>query len=82
MQYLKAKGLIGYGRRSGTSHEVWDYPKDQRGLPRPIVIRPEYAEIPARHIQTSLVALGIDYKTFELELIELGLVKRKGGKKK
>lgn len=82
MQYLKAKGLVGYGRKSGTSHEVWDFPKDQLGLPRPIVIRPEYAEIPARHIQTSLLALGIDYKTFEHELIDLGIVKRKGGKKK
>jgi len=82
MQYLKAKGLIGYGRKSGISHEVWDFPKGHLGLPRPIVIRPEYAEIPARHIQTSLLALGIDYKTFEHELVDLGIVKRKGGKKK
>jgi len=82
MQYLKAKGLIGYGRKSGISHEVWDFPKGHLGLPRPIVIRPEYAEIPARHIQTSLLALGIDYKTFEHELVDLGIVKRKVGKKK
>ena len=82
MQYLNAKGLIGHGRKSGTSHEVWDFPKGQFGLSRPIVIRPEYAEIPARHIQTSSLALGLDYKTFEKELIDLGIVKRKGGKKK
>jgi len=82
IQYLKAKGLFGYGRKSGTSHEVWDFPKGRPGLPRPIVIRPDYAEIPPRHIQTSLLALGIDYKTFEQELIDLGIVKRKGGKKK
>lgn len=81
IQYLKAKGLIGYGRKSGTSHEVWDRPRGKPGLPRPIVIRPEYDEIPARHIQTSLLALGIDYKTFERELLELSIVKRKGSKR-
>lgn len=82
IQYLKAKGLMGYGRKSGTSHEVWDFPKGRSGLPRPIVIRPDYAEVPPRHIQTSLLALGIENKKFEQELIDLGIVKRKGGKKK
>lgn len=65
IKYLRAKGLVGYGRKSGTSHEVWDRPRGEVGLPRPIVIRPDYPEVPARHIQTSLLALGVDYKTFE-----------------
>jgi len=82
IRYLKAKGLVGYGRKSGTSHEVWDYPRDRPGPPRPIVIRPEYAEIPARHVQTSLLALGIDHRTFEHELVEFSIVKQKGRKKK
>ena len=82
IRYLKAKGLIGYKQKSGTSHEVWDYPVVQLGLARPVTIRPQYKEIPARHIESNLRSMGISAKTFEAELIAFGIVKRKGRKAK
>jgi hypothetical protein len=81
IRWLKAKGLIGYKQKSGTSHEVWDYPPDTIGLRRPVTIRPHYSTIPARHIESNLGSMGISQKTFEDELILFGIVKRKGSKK-
>lgn len=82
MKWLQAKGLISAGRRSGTSHESWDYPADKQGLMRPVIIRPAEPMTPARIVKSNLDTLGITWSQFEKELVEFGIVKRKGGKRR
>ncbi len=43
-----------------------------------------FSEVPSLHIITGLMTLGITYEQFLKELVEFGIVKRKGarGKKK
>lgn len=81
IKYLKKKGLVGYGRKSG-SHERFDYPEPERKLLRPVTVDHHYDEVPSLHIVTGLMTLGITYDQFLEELVEFGVVKRKGGKRK
>ncbi len=41
-----------------------------------------YTEVSSLHIQTNLMTIGITYEQFLEELVEFGVVKRKGGKGK
>lgn len=52
----------------------------ERRLPRPLTVDHHFNEVPSLHIQTGLMALGITYEQFLEELVEFGIVKRKGGK--
>ena len=81
IKYLRKKGLIGQGRKSG-SHERFDYPDAARKLTRPVTVDHHYDEVPSLHIQTGLMTLGISYEQFLRELISFGVVKRKGSKGK
>jgi hypothetical protein len=81
LKYLHKKGLVGYGRKSG-SHERFDYPEPERKLLRPVTVDHHYSEVPSLHIQTNLMTLGITYEQFLKELVEFGIVKQKGGKGK
>ncbi len=81
IKYLKKKGLVGYGRKSG-SHERFDYPEPERKLLRPVTVDHHFGEVPSLHIVTGLMTLGITTEQFLEELVEFGIVKRKGSKKK
>lgn len=39
-----------------------------------------YTEVSSLHIQTNLMTLGITYEQFLKELVEFGIVKRKGAR--
>lgn len=80
IKYLHKKGLVGYGRKSG-SHERFDYPEAHRKLSRPVTVDHHFGEVPSLHIQTCLMTLGITYEQFQEELVQFGIVKRKGSKK-
>lgn len=41
-----------------------------------------FSEVPSLHIQTNLMTMGVTYEQFLGELVEFGIVKRKGGKRK
>ncbi|MDX9749553.1 MAG: hypothetical protein RBT71_00530 [Flavobacteriales bacterium] len=81
IKYLQRKGLVGYGRKSG-SHERFDYPEAERKLMRPVTVDHHHAEVPSLHLQTGLMTLGITYEQFLDELVEFGIVKRKGNKRR
>ena len=81
LEVSQKKGLVGYGRKSG-SHERFDYPEPDRKLLRPVTVDHHYDEVPSLHIVTGLMTLGITYEQFLEELVEFGIVKRKGGKRK
>ncbi|MCO6483340.1 MAG: hypothetical protein J5I62_11175 [Flavobacteriales bacterium] len=75
------EGLVGYGRKAG-SHERFDYPEPERKLKRPVTVDHHFTEVPSLHIQTNLMSLGITYDQFQEELVQFGIVKRKGSKGK
>lgn len=81
LKYLQKKGLVGSGRKSG-SHERFDYPEPERKLLRPVTVDHHFSEVPSLHVQTNLMTLGITYEQFQEELVEFGIVKRKGSKGK
>ncbi|HYV91533.1 MAG TPA: hypothetical protein VE978_07115 [Chitinophagales bacterium] len=56
IRFLKSKGLV-YKRTKG-SHDIYDFPEGEKQLPRPVVIRGIYKEIPDDHITTNLNTLG------------------------
>ena len=79
IKYLHKKGLVGYGRKSG-SHIRFDYPEPHRKLMRPVTVDHHFSEVPSLHIATGQMTLGITYEQFQKELVEFGIVKRKGSK--
>lgn len=81
LKYLQKKGLVAYGRKSG-SHERFDYPEPERKLLRPVSVDHHFSEVPSLHVQTNLMTLGITYEQFQEELVAFGIVKRKGSKGK
>jgi len=50
------------------SHEAWNYSKDKKQLPRPIIFRQNKPEIPADHIATCLRTLGVPKSKFYQEV--------------
>ncbi|MDX2048620.1 MAG: hypothetical protein SFU87_17670 [Chitinophagaceae bacterium] len=61
VRYLKSKGIVYI--RSESSHDIYDRPGNP--LPRPLVIRTKYKDIPLLHIHTCLLTLGVSKKDFE-----------------
>ena len=61
IQFLKSKGIVYI--RTHSSHDIFDNP--QRPLPRPVVIRMKYKDIPLLHIHTTLENIGVSKKEFE-----------------
>ena len=61
IQFLKSMGIIYV--RTHASHDIFDNPKNP--LPRPVVIRIKYKDIPLLHIHTALENIGVSKKAFE-----------------
>ena len=61
IQFLKSLGIIYV--RTHASHDIFDNPK--KPLPRPVVIRMKYKDIPLLHIHTTLENIGVSKKEFE-----------------
>ena len=72
IKYLKKKGLVPYGRRSGGTHERWDYPDGQKKLLRPCTVDHHFSEVPEDHIRTNAFTLGINLAKTRDEMIEMG----------
>ncbi len=61
ISFLKSRGII--HMRTHASHAIFDNP--QEPLPRPVVIRMKYKDIPLLHIHTTLETIGVSKKEFE-----------------
>ena len=61
IQFLKYKGVVYI--RTHSSHDIFDNPLSP--LPRPVVIRMKYKDIPLLHIHTTLENIGVSKKEFE-----------------
>ena len=61
IKFLKSLGIIYL--RTHASHDIFDNPK--KPLPRPVVIRMKYKDIPLLHIHTTLENIGVSKKEFE-----------------
>ena len=59
--FLKSKGIIYL--RTHASHDIFDNP--QNPLPRPVVIRMKYKDMPLLHMHTTLETIGVTKKEFE-----------------
>ncbi len=81
LKYLKKKGLVPAGRKGGT-HERWDYPQGSPQLPRPVTVDHHYNEVPEMHIRTNASTLGMTLESTREEMIQMGIIKVKGSKRR
>lgn len=70
IKWLESQGLeLQKAHSKHSSHVSYNYPKDdERRLSRPIIVRPNYKDIPLLHIHTNLQTLGISKSDFEKEI--------------
>ena len=61
IKFLKSLGIIYV--RTHASHDIFDNPG--KPLPRPVVLRTKYKDIPLLHIHTTLENIGVSKKEFE-----------------
>lgn len=80
LAYLESLGLIAFPGKG--SHTKYNFPKDYPGgqLPRPVIVRLEYKDIPVDHISTNLRTLGKTKADFEAWLDEYRGKRKAGGK--